>query len=258
MSLPVGNQFEATLLNILWKVLTAAFIIVAAYLLVRFYRVIVDRVTPRVGAIIGSRIKILGTWFIWFIAALITLSNIGLDVTILLLIFALIGIATVLATRDTLTSLFSEQVLAVQQYFKIGDWISVGDHSGRVIEMNPVSTVLLTTRSERVVIPNSFFTNHVIVNRTAEGAAQLDIRFITDRKVALPALEEELAKIGTEVAGELTRQHSPRIAIKRVGKKSMLIQLSLRIANPAREDTITTEVNRKIKELLDKLERTDN
>lgn len=252
--MPTGSQFETTLINVLWKVLTAAVVIVAAYVLVRFYRAVVDRATPRVGAIIGSRIKVLGTWFIWLIAALIALSNIGLDVTILLLIFALIGVAAVLATRDTLASLFSEQVLAVQQYFKIGDWISVGDYSGRVIEMNPVSTILLTTKNERVVIPNSLLTNQAIVNRTAEGAAQLDIQFAVDRNASLATLEEELTKIGAEIAGELARQHAPKVTVKKMGKKSMLVQLSLRIANPAREDTITTEVNRKIKELLDRLE----
>jgi len=258
MSLPTGNQFETTLFTILWKAITVVFIFVAAYLLVRFYRALVDRAMPRIGAGLGPRVKILGTWFIWLIAGLIALSNVGLDVTILLLIFALIGIAVVLAARDTLASVFSEQVLAVQQYFKIGDWISVAGHSGRVIEMNPMSTVLLTTNSERVIIPNSFFANHMIINRTTAGSVQLNVRFFTDRNVSLPTLEAELAKIGEEVSGELTKQHPPKVSIKRVGKRSLLLQLGVRITNPAREDTITTEINRKVKELLDRLERSDS
>jgi small-conductance mechanosensitive channel len=72
-----------------------------------------------------------------------------------------------LALQDTLGNAIAGLALQADQPYKVGDWIRVGDHEGRVTEVSWRSTVLRTRESTLVALPNSTIADGAIVNYSA-------------------------------------------------------------------------------------------
>ena len=69
-----------------------------------------------------------------------------------------------LALQDTLGNAMAGLALQADQPYKVGDWIRVGDHEGRVTQISWRSTVLRSRESTLVALPNSSIADSPIVN----------------------------------------------------------------------------------------------
>jgi small-conductance mechanosensitive channel len=69
-----------------------------------------------------------------------------------------------LAIQSTLNDVFSGVVLNATQPFRLGDWITIGEVEGKVVESNWRATSLLNGQGNIVVIPNSVAARTNIVN----------------------------------------------------------------------------------------------
>jgi small-conductance mechanosensitive channel len=69
-----------------------------------------------------------------------------------------------LAIQSTLNDVFSGIVLNATQPFRLGDWVTIGDVEGKVVESNWRATSLLNGQGNLVVIPNSVAARTNIVN----------------------------------------------------------------------------------------------
>jgi small-conductance mechanosensitive channel/CRP-like cAMP-binding protein len=69
-----------------------------------------------------------------------------------------------LALQDTLGNAIAGLALQADQPYKVGDWIRVGEHEGRVTQISWRSTVLRTRDSTLVGLPNSSIADGAIVN----------------------------------------------------------------------------------------------
>ncbi|WP_144109874.1 mechanosensitive ion channel family protein [Paraburkholderia sp. BCC1886] len=69
-----------------------------------------------------------------------------------------------LAIQSTLNDVFSGVVLNATQPFTIGDWVTIGEVEGKVVESNWRATSLLNAQGNIVVIPNSVAARTNIVN----------------------------------------------------------------------------------------------
>jgi len=80
---------------------------------------------------------------------------------------AALGVGSIvlgLALQDTLSSLLSGFSLITSQQFKNGDWLQVGDHIGKVVNINWRSVTLLNRDEDIILIPNSELANGKFVN----------------------------------------------------------------------------------------------
>ena len=68
------------------------------------------------------------------------------------------------ALQDTLGNTFSGLAIQVEKPFKVGHWVAVGPHEGRVVEVNWRATNLRTKAGNLVVLPNAFISKEAIVN----------------------------------------------------------------------------------------------
>ena len=69
-----------------------------------------------------------------------------------------------LALQNTLGNAIAGLALQADQPYKVGDWIRVGDHEGRVTQVSWRSTILRTRESTLVALPNSTIADGPIVN----------------------------------------------------------------------------------------------
>lgn len=79
---------------------------------------------------------------------------------------AVLAILAGLAFNTPLSNLGSGLLVAFAQPLRLGDRVTIGDHTGFVEEMSLLYTALVTDEGRRVFIPNSQLTSVSIVNRT--------------------------------------------------------------------------------------------
>ena len=79
---------------------------------------------------------------------------------------AVIALFAGLAFNVPLSNLGSGMLVAFAQPLRLGDRVTVGEHTGFVEQMTLLYTTLLTDDARRISIPNSQLTQAAIVNRT--------------------------------------------------------------------------------------------
>lgn len=79
----------------------------------------------------------------------------------------LIGLVIGIAFRDIAENFLSSILLSVQNPFRYGDLIEVGEHLGYVLRVNTRGTLLMTPDGNHVQIPNSDIFKGTIVNYTS-------------------------------------------------------------------------------------------
>jgi small-conductance mechanosensitive channel len=111
---------------------------------------------------------------------------------------AVLAIFVGLAFNTPLSNLGSGMLVAFAQPLRLGDRVTVGEHTGFVEEMDLLYTTLVTDEARRVFIPNSQLTSAMIVNRTirdprrivsAEFPVRLGASLQGARETALQAAE---------------------------------------------------------------------
>jgi small-conductance mechanosensitive channel len=99
------------------------------------------------------------------IGGAIILSSVwGADLSNLATALGLGSFVLGLALQDTLGNLFSGIALYYEKPFQVGDNIKVGEHSGKIIEMNWRAVRILTREEEMVVIPHLVIAKDPIIN----------------------------------------------------------------------------------------------
>ncbi|MBA4422449.1 MAG: hypothetical protein C0390_05010 [Syntrophus sp. (in: bacteria)] len=68
------------------------------------------------------------------------------------------------ATKDSLGNLFSGLELNTDSPFRIGDWVTMGNHTGCVVDTTWRATRLKTKTHDYIVIPNSVIAREPIIN----------------------------------------------------------------------------------------------
>jgi len=234
------------------QLLTVVLIVVLTYLVVRFYRIIITRVAGTVPSGLVASLQQIGSWAIWILGVIIVLNTLDVPILLLLLLLFLGGVTMIVAYRHILTDMAASQFVSTYQPFKVGEWIEVQDHYGRVIERNLIQTKILTLDNEMVIIPNSTLLRRSVTNRTRSGALRIQIPVVVSTAVDLEKIEDQLLHIAEEVKVDLLPDTTPQVRVTQVTPQETQLVLLLQIANPAKRDQIMSEVQKKFYELLSK------
>ncbi|MCE9667024.1 mechanosensitive ion channel family protein [Myxococcus stipitatus] len=82
-------------------------------------------------------------------------TQLNLDLTGLVATSAVLSVVIGLALQETLGNLFAGLSLQLDKPFEVGDFIRIGEHTGRVAQVNWRSIRIMTFRRELVTLPNS-------------------------------------------------------------------------------------------------------
>ena len=111
----------------------------------------VDRAMVGSLGVIGFMVNLL----IWALVLLLTLDNLGVDITALVAGLGIGGIAVALAVQNILGDLFASLSITLDRPFIVGDFLSVGDFLGSVEYIGIKSTRLRSLSGEQIIMPNA-------------------------------------------------------------------------------------------------------
>ncbi len=159
-------------------VLAAVITTVVSILAVRILMSLIDRALSRskLNAALRKLIRTLLRAGLYFVAVILILRALGIDVTSLVAVLSVIGLAFSLAMQNFLSNVAGGMQIFASQPFKIGDWVEVGGTSGRVSGIDLFYTKINTLDNRVVNLPNSVLVTQTICNWDTEPYRQLEFR----------------------------------------------------------------------------------
>lgn len=92
---------------------------------------------------------------IWALVVMLTLDNLGIDITALVAGLGIGGIAVALAVQNVLGDLFASLSITLDRPFIVGDFLIVGEFLGSVEYIGIKSTRLRSLSGEQIIMSNS-------------------------------------------------------------------------------------------------------
>lgn len=112
-----------------------------------------------------------------FVVIMIVAASLGINVSSLLAVLSIAGVAVSLSIQDILSNFFSGVVLLGSKPFHVGDFVTAGGQTGTVVETGITHTKLHTPDNQVILVPNSMVASNVITNVTAEATRRVDLTF---------------------------------------------------------------------------------
>ena len=187
---------------------------------------------------------------IWLIGGTFALQLAGVSLGFLLLVVGLLGVATLIALRQPLENFGAKFFSDVYIPYKVGDSISVGPHSGKVIEINAMATILLSSDDRMISVPNTTFLTDVIVNTSPQAWKELTIPVTVRASVDLPAFESGVLKSLAKIRTRLDPRFPPVVTTKARGAQATDLVITLMIRRPEDRDAIMSEASKRIADVL--------
>ena len=151
-----------------------------------------------------------------FAAVMIVAGSLGFDVTALLAVFSLLGLAISLSVQNLLGNLVSGVVLLMNKPIRDGDYIQAGGAEGVVKNIGLFYTELTTLDNKTVSVPNSDLSAGQIVNFTREDNRRVDLvvgaSYDCDTKDVKKALYDAIARTDKVLADP-----APQVLVEEFG-----------------------------------------
>ncbi len=238
------------ILQVLVPIAYAGIILIATWIVARFISVIIRRLMGRSTQMLGAQIQRLVWVLVWLIGLILAIEELGVNPAILLLMVGLLGVAVIVAIRGPLENFGARYFTFGYIPFKVGDSITVLGHSGKVIEINSISTIILAD-DHIVSVPNSAFMKETVVNTTHQAWKAISVPIVVNNEIDIPALEGEILRSMNKLRSNFDDRFPPILTLVSRDKQSTRFVLNLMIRNPERRDAIINEVNNRIDDVID-------
>ena len=149
---------------------------------------------------------------IWFVAITILASSLGVDITSLIAVLSVAGLAVSLALQGALANLAGGLVILTTKPFKVGDYVDIGGNEGFVEEITMTYTKIVSWDRRTFYVPNSTVTGSNVMNYSVDGKRRVDMNFsvayennMDDVKAALTEAVNNVEKVqkDQEIFGRL-------------------------------------------------------
>ena len=209
------------------NLLSAVIILIAGAFLIKLIRSATAKALSRV----KKMSKLLSDFLVsvvskvcWAVLALVVLQRLGVNVGPIVAGLGVTGFIIGFAFQETLGSFASGMMIALNQPFKVGDYVVAGGIEGTILELNMMATVFATADNKKIVVPNKVVWGSAITNFTALGKRRVDtkvgVAYGTDLRKAVTVALEALKK----VPGVLT-DPAPAVAVASLDDSAVTINV---------------------------------
>lgn len=140
---------------------------------------------------------------LYFLAAIIVAGSLSIDVSSLIAVLSVAGLAVSLALQGALGNLAGGIVILATKPMHVGDYVSVDGQEGYVEEIGMTYTRLATYDRKIVFLPNSNVTSSNIINYTVEGKRRVDLTVMAGYDAPVDTVKAALLEAIERVEGLL-------------------------------------------------------
>lgn len=193
----------------------------------------------------------LGRAIFILLAILISLSLVGIDLTVLSVFGGALGVGLGLGLQRITSSYVSGFIILFDRSLSIGDLVTVDKFSGSVTQINTRYTVLKGTDGVESIIPNEMFVSNPVQNlsltdRSVVLVTDFTVAYDTDLDSLFPALVELVSQVP-----RVSANNPPSAYLLRFGADGFELRVSFWIEDPENGRTnVISDVNRAILVLI--------
>ncbi|WP_018230113.1 mechanosensitive ion channel family protein [Methyloversatilis universalis] len=167
-----------------------------------------------------------------FLALMITLPLVGIDLTALSVFGGALGVGLGFGLQKIMANYVSGFIILLDRSIRIGDLISVGSDRGQVQQITTRYTVLRSPSGVQSIVPNETLISSVVQNeglsdREVRMAITVQVGYADDVERAL-AILEECARVHERVLPE----PAPRAFLHSFGDSGINLELGMWITDP--------------------------
>lgn len=163
----------------LWNIAYVLLIIVAAVVVSRVILSLVGRalnkskLDPVLVRIVRTAVK----FVVGVVCVLLICETLGVEITSLIALFSVIGLALSLAVQGVLANLAGGITILGARPFRVGDFVEMDGVTGTVKEVSLMYTKVDTTDNKLVYIPNKIVSEAKVLNFSQEPTRRIEITF---------------------------------------------------------------------------------
>ena len=160
------------------NIFSAVLSIVISLILIKVLTRVLDRALGRskLDPPLQRMIRSLLRGVLWTVAAIIVLGCLDIEVTSLVAVLSVVGLAFSLALQNFLSNLAGGMQILASHPFALGDFVDAGGCSGTVAEIGMFYTKLTTPDNKLVQLPNSTIVSANIINFSAQSTRRVELR----------------------------------------------------------------------------------
>ncbi|WP_083394474.1 mechanosensitive ion channel family protein [Planococcus donghaensis] len=114
-------------------------------------------------------------YMVMVLALAISFTTVGLDLTALGVVFSVLGIGIGFGVRNIAANFVSGIIILFERPMEVGEMVEIDGKIGRISKIKLRSTVIETLKEGTLVVPNQYFIEQIVRNRSS---AQLYARVI--------------------------------------------------------------------------------
>lgn len=172
------TSFVSTLKGLsLGSILKIALLAVVLLTIIRLLNNLVEKFLTRskIDKSLHGFLRATAKIIMYLIAAMILAGSLNIDVTSLIALLSVAGLALSLAIQGALSNLAGGIVILTTKPLHVGDYVTIGSEEGTVEEIGMTYTKLMTWDRRMIFIPNSTVTSSNVVNYTVGGKRRVDL-----------------------------------------------------------------------------------
>lgn len=120
---------------------------------------------------VGYAMGKLAQYVVLLTGTLVALQNVGIDLSAVAALGAVVGVGIGLGLQGVMQNFVSGLTLLFERHIQKGDFVVIGDTTGRVIDIAMRATTLITRAGVLVVVPNSELIGGRVANLTQPNAS---------------------------------------------------------------------------------------
>jgi small-conductance mechanosensitive channel len=247
--IPIGRNKVSLLL-----ILQAAASVAVTLMIALWVSAIIEERLMRMGSMHSSLRAVMarmGRAVLILIAVLISLSLVGIDLTVLSVFGGALGVGLGLGLQKIVSNYVSGFVILLERSLAIGDLVTVDKYYGMVTQINTRYTVVRSMDGTETVVPNEMLISGPVQNfslsdRTLRVATRVTVGYRTDIDLVLELLQEAAAGVNRVISDP-----APQAVLLRFERDGFELEVGFWIADPENgRSGVISDVNRAIWKVL--------
>ncbi len=149
---------------------------IISYIFRRSFRKFAAR-NPKLSQLMASLLWRVCSVIVWMVAVLAILALWGIDLTPVIAGLGITGVVLGFALQESISSLFSGFMIALNDPFRVGDWVEIGQDgvAGTVVAMDLMCVTLTTGDNKKYTVNNKYVWSNTILNSSYVDRRRIDM-----------------------------------------------------------------------------------
>ncbi len=158
---------------------------------------------------------------LYLVLILSLLSVIGVQISGIITALSAAILAIGVALQNIIANVANGIVVVSTRMFKNGDYITVGDVSGAVSNINLLFTTISTTDNRRITLPNSMLINNEVINNGSYEKRRVDFTFSVAYETDVELVKEIVVNVMKSNGKVRLDEKQPFCRLKVLGASSL-------------------------------------